>query len=308
MDLRPLSNEELLARTETLAAQERAALADMIEHLAEIDRRDIIRDYGYESLYAYCRAKLGYSEGFAYSRIRAARAVLSFPELLDKLRRGELHLDAIVRLHPVLTHENKDRVLRQAKGATSRRVWEIVADLGGAPPSRPDFIRPLARPPSVEIIPPPRRMRFEFEADDELVVMVEKLKGLLAHKYPFARLEDVFKESAQCLLEKLTPARSPKRTLLRKSKLPQRRIPAAVKRHVWERDGGRCVYVSEDGKQCGNTHALQYDHIVPYALGGASDDPTNIRLLCRSHNLRLGRKRFGPRRRAQSAATSGGSA
>ncbi|MEK7383982.1 MAG: hypothetical protein AAB262_11955, partial [Elusimicrobiota bacterium] len=31
---------------------------------------------------------------------------------------------------------------------------------------------------------------------------------------------------------------------------------------------------------------------------GPSDAPDNIRLLCRTHNQRLGRRRFGPRRRS----------
>jgi len=57
-----------------------------------------------------------------------------------------------------------------------------------------------------------------------------------------------------------------------------RRIPTAVKRIVWERDGGKCV-------KCGSKENLHFDHIIPWAKGGSSLDPANIQILCGKHNL-----------------------
>ncbi len=63
-----------------------------------------------------------------------------------------------------------------------------------------------------------------------------------------------------------------------------RAIPAAVKREVWRRDGGRCRYVDRtSGRRCGSQHLLQIDHVVPYACGGAAE-PNNLRLLCAAHH------------------------
>ena len=63
-----------------------------------------------------------------------------------------------------------------------------------------------------------------------------------------------------------------------------RAIPAAVKREVWRRDGGRCSYVDRtSGRRCGSQHLLQIDHVVPYARGGAAE-PNNLRLLCAAHH------------------------
>lgn len=302
----------MLARLDALAGAERGALGDFIEHLLEVDRREILTDRGYESTFTYCTKRLGYSEQAAFGRIRAARAASAHPEIIEKLRSGELNLEAIVRLYPHLTDQNKSEVLAMAAHAPKRKILEIVADLKGPEPSKPDMIKPLAKPkpPSVEaepllaglqsaeVIPPPRRLRFEFEADDELVVMVERLRALLRHKFPFARLEDIFKEAAGCLLKKIDPGEKPRedaRRAGRKPDLKRRWIPVAVKRLVWRRDGGRCAYVAPDGRRCESVDALQYDHVTPYSLGGASDDPANIRLLCRPHNQRLARRRFGPR-------------
>jgi hypothetical protein len=55
-----------------------------------------------------------------------------------------------------------------------------------------------------------------------------------------------------------------------------RQIPPEVKRNVWQRDAGKCVY-------CGAQEYLEFDHIIPHAKGGANTEG-NIQLLCRRCN------------------------
>ena len=63
-----------------------------------------------------------------------------------------------------------------------------------------------------------------------------------------------------------------------------RYIPAAVKREVWRRDQGCCSYVDPySGRRCGSRYRLEIDHIVPFALGGATE-LFNLRLRCRAHH------------------------
>ena len=63
-----------------------------------------------------------------------------------------------------------------------------------------------------------------------------------------------------------------------------RTIPAAVKRHIWLRDRGRCTYRDpESGRCCGSRHLVQIDHVQPYAMGGSAS-AENLRLLCSAHN------------------------
>ncbi|HET7789046.1 MAG TPA: HNH endonuclease signature motif containing protein [Myxococcales bacterium] len=70
-------------------------------------------------------------------------------------------------------------------------------------------------------------------------------------------------------------------------------IPAAVKREVWTRDGGRCRWPLDSGGTCQSTQRVEYDHIIPRALGGSSM-PGNLRLLCRFHSDLAARRSFGP--------------
>ena len=49
---------------------------------------------------------------------------------------------------------------------------------------------------------------------------------------------------------------------------------------VFTRDGGRCT-------ECGSGFELQYDHVIPLALGGG-DGVDNLQLLCGDCNRRKG--------------------
>ena len=118
------------------------------------------------------------------------------------------------------------------------------------------------------------------------------------HVFPEGRLEDLLTEAVSTLLDKVDPDRRVVRARAgkRNSAGTTRWISAAIKAAIWKRDEGRCAYLSDDGRRCESRDCLEYDHIVPWADGGLFS-VENLRLLCRPHNLRLGRRRFGPRRR-----------
>ena len=72
-----------------------------------------------------------------------------------------------------------------------------------------------------------------------------------------------------------------------------RYIPAAVRRTVWLRDGGRCAFVSADGRRCGTRAFLEFHHVEPFAAGGPPTSE-NIQLRCRAHNSYEAQLYFDP--------------
>lgn len=81
-------------------------------------------------------------------------------------------------------------------------------------------------------------------------------------------------------------------------KQPSRYIPASVKREVWKRDQGQCVYVSPvTGRICGSRHLIQYDHRRLFSRGGPST-VENLRLLCHAHNQSEARRVLGVKSRS----------
>lgn len=139
-----------------------------------------------------------------------------------------------------------------------------------------------------------RRVHFSFTGDETLLRDVERAKELSRHKWPAGKLEDVFAGAVKALLEKIDPdKRRRRRERVRKlaAGARSRKIPAAIREEVWNRDGGRCVYAT-GGRVCGARAGLEFDHVRPWALGGSSD-AANLRLLCRTHNDLEARRAFG---------------
>ncbi|WP_067674343.1 HNH endonuclease [Nocardia miyunensis] len=71
-----------------------------------------------------------------------------------------------------------------------------------------------------------------------------------------------------------------KRLTLAPGRRDTRVIPPEIKAQVWHRDGGACI-------ECGATHYLEFDHVIPLSRGGATS-PGNLQVLCRSCNRAKG--------------------
>jgi hypothetical protein len=139
-----LSDVELLASTRALIGRSNQVLAALLAHLGEVEARGLHRTRACSSLYAYCIYELRLSEDEAVRRVAAARMVRKFPELLDAVAAGELHLTGLLMVGPHLTRENFGEVLGRAKHRTKKELAKLVRLLDPLPavPARIEALGP----------------------------------------------------------------------------------------------------------------------------------------------------------------------
>ncbi|HKY41263.1 MAG TPA: RuvA C-terminal domain-containing protein [Polyangiaceae bacterium] len=307
-DLSSLSDDELVARLPALVQTERQAMADVIEHLVEVERRRLYLAYATSSLYRYCIDRLGYAEDAALKRHRVAQLALRVPEVLEDLRNGTIHLTGLFLLSKYLTEENATAILEEARGRSRRGIEELIAQLFPRPDvaasvalleARSDVTCSGAGNLEQARLEPlsPTRVRVEFTARAELYDKLQQARELLSHALPGGDLGALFERALDALLEKETRRRFGAGRPRKRRELKQgsRHIPVEVERAVWERDGAQCTFVDNEGRRCSERHYLTIEHRQPFALQGP---PTldNLCLLCGAHNLASARAVFGDER------------
>jgi hypothetical protein len=121
-------------------------------------------------------------------------------------------------------------------------------------------------------------------------------QALLGHQIPSAEVAEVLDRALDALIGQLErrkfAATNRPSSRPRRSSANPRHVPAEVRRAVWQRDGGRCTFVSAAGHRCEARSRIEFDHIDPVARGG---QPTvnGMRLRCRAHNQYTAECAFG---------------
>jgi hypothetical protein len=121
----------------------------------------------------------------------------------------------------------------------------------------------------------------------EPAVIVERALAALVAQLEKARLARVGKPKTPRPAGRARPADRVKAS----DRVTTRHVPAAVRRSVWQRDGGRCAFVGTEGR-CGETGFLEFHHLQPFADRGPTT-AKNLSLRCRAHNLHESRSWSG---------------
>jgi hypothetical protein len=156
--LNELSDAQLLDEVRRLATCERAATAQLIRSLMELDARRLYLAEGFSSLFTYCTQALGLSEHAAYGRIEAARAARRFPAILDLLEEGAITLTTVTLVAAHLSPENQNLVLAEVRHKSKREVEQLVARLRPLPDIAPSVRKlpvPKLSPPSIPHVAEP---------------------------------------------------------------------------------------------------------------------------------------------------------
>jgi hypothetical protein len=304
-----------LTEVERAAACERLVVSRLIALLMEVDSRKLYAGQGYSSLFTYCMRVLHLSEHAAYLRIEAARSARRFPEILEKLADGSLHLTAVSLLAPHLSDANHVQLIDAATHMSKRDVEGLIARLRPQP-DVPSSVRKLPAPASpvapkppvtesaghtvpstpivVDVAPArpaiikptaPKRYKVQFTMSHEMYEKLRRVQDVMRHSIPDGDPSVIFDRALTLLLADLLKAKC---GVAEHSQRPRpkpsrgRHIPATVKRDVWRRDEGRCAFRGVHGR-CNETGFLEFHHVVPYADGGEAST-SNIQLRCRAHN------------------------
>ncbi|MBI5202713.1 MAG: HNH endonuclease [Elusimicrobia bacterium] len=324
-DLEKKSNSEIIAGLKDAVRSERTKTAAVLRLLTEFERRRLVQTTAYSSTFEYVTGELGYSPRSAYKRLRAAQIAKEYPVIYELLEESRLDLSRIVIIAPHLTCENASAVLAKACELRHRELEFYVAGLAPRPivrdvvrfvsatqPALPAATAACASELSVEpssvvesaarspapLAPKVQALdahvaRLSLTIDAEALRDFDKACGILGFRRSASGA--VFGRAMKALLREIDPAlretRPPGKP--RSSAVRSRRIPAHVRGEVWKRDEGRCAFRDSAGRRCTGTSGLQIDHILPWSMGGRSDDPDNLRLLCPLHNQGEARRVFG---------------
>lgn len=329
--LTTLTDDQLLVEARRLVARECEATADLLRCLIELDVRRLYLREGCASLFTYCTEVLHLAEGAAYNRIEVARLSRRYPLVLDRIGDGSLTLTTARMLAPHLTIANHVELVEVMKHKSKREVELLIAARHpraavptvlrkvAAPspvppsdaPSQPSQPAVIASPVTEQ--PRPRHSSIAPLSSSAYKLQVtlqasthEKLsraRDLLRHSIPNGDVATVLDRALSALLRDLERQRCAAAARPREqaqSRANTRHIPAAVKRQVWSRDGGRCAFRSST-RRCNETAWLEFHHVTPYAEGGL---PTieNIELRCRAHNQYEGSLLFGEQKEIRETA------
>ena len=111
-----VSDDELLFRTRELARHETELTIVTIQHLDEIERRELYDTRGYPSLFEYAVRELHYSKGCAWRRIMVMKLCRTVPGIADKLRSGELNLTTASQLQNAIEKRARKAARKAARG------------------------------------------------------------------------------------------------------------------------------------------------------------------------------------------------
>ena len=286
MDLIELTNDELVARLSELRGKEKESTLAILQHLIELDKRELYGELGYSSLFDYCLRALKYSEASSARRVSAARALRDNPEIAELFLAGKVTLCTIATAAKGIKEGRTE--ICEIVGKSKREVELLVAPVTSCPKER---IRPIVRemPKVPLLVETPKEVRYtiSFSVTQEVYQEFEQVKNLLSNKLGS-------KLSVEAIFKELLRQQLKHKNWRAKTSTPNhsRYVPKGVRQEVRARDGYQCSYLSPDGVRCSAKQFLHFDHTVPWALGGATDS-ANLRLRCACHNQLHAENTFG---------------
>ncbi|MBX9765936.1 MAG: hypothetical protein K2X47_01580, partial [Bdellovibrionales bacterium] len=128
VDLRQVADDSLMIQTKALVRRETELTIQILYHLQEVESRRLHLQRGYASTHEFCVKYLGYSDGGASRRVKAARLLRDVPEVVAQIESGALTLSVVAQAQSffhaekITTKEEKQGVLKALENKSSREA------------------------------------------------------------------------------------------------------------------------------------------------------------------------------------------
>jgi 5-methylcytosine-specific restriction endonuclease McrA len=241
----------------------------------------------------------GYSEPAANRRVQAAQLLNDVPEISEKIEQGKVNLTTLSQTQRTLkaqqkatgqkvSIEEKKVALDKIEGKRSREVEKELEALF------PDAVVHEER--CINKRDGGKILVIELSEDD--ANEFKRAREVLSHAMPDASLGQILGRLAKEFHQRKDPLRKPtssrRPTSQRKAvTVKHGSMTSLTRRELIRRAGGKCSFVNQrTGVKCESRWQLEVDHVIPKAKGG-TDEPSNLRCLCRKHNQFVADAEFG---------------
>lgn len=270
MNLKHLTDEQLIKDTKLLVTQELKCLVDILNYFHEIESRKLFSEYKYPSMLDFAVKEFGYSAPAASRRIQASRLLGEIPSIGSKIATGAL---SITNLHKAANYFRKEKIkepvikaeiLKKLESKSYQECEKILFELTPVP-LPPESIRQVSQ----------HHIQLKINVTEETHKKLDDLKALLGHHM----IDDIyFSEVATLAYETAIKIRF-KTTDNGRETHSKTRVPSNYeKRTAYENSEKVC-------ENCGSLFIIQEDHRESVAHGGTSD-VENLRILCFHCNQR----------------------
>ncbi len=339
-----LSHEALHAKVLNASKDEKTATLVLLEYLEQVESRRTYAVLGYPTHFKYVEEALKYSPSQASERVSVMRLLRKVPALAEQLTDGAHSLTSITKIAVHVRREKLSTSQTEAlvSEMAHRSVIAVEKYLSGvalvAPPrvektkvvtpeltritldvddefmSAIQRLRDLRGNPALPLSQVLKSAMDEVIRKRELKVESPKELGKKAKKNEKPKFDQTSKidhasqgDQTSTRLRLAEVRENPRRS---------RYIPLKTRNLVRIRAQSRCEYeyfsseldraASKSGgvKRCASRAGLQFEHVVPFAKGGAHDFD-NLKLFCPAHNRLRAIEEFGPEKMAKYFRTVG---
>jgi len=262
----------------------------LIDLLIQNDEIKAFRSLGYSSLHVYCTSALGLSDAVAYSLTQIARKSKEIPEIKELVQAEKLTISNAMQLSRVITPKNKVELLDLGQNLSKRELEKEIKR-----------IFPLSitaeRITAVNEVYNQVKIHMNDSTEKDLDFLQHYYSKKLNKKN--LSLSETVTEMARELRYKYDPIKIAQRRINTKAESAKTEkekplfvpgaksmripIPAQLRHQINLRDKAKCTFHYSNGSRCTETRWLNFHHITPVSMGGATS-LENLTTICFNHH------------------------